>query len=180
MSRIAKKPIPVPEGVKVELGADKIKVTGSKGTLEHALHKLVKVNHADGMLTVAANEESKFSKAMSGTMRANLHNIVHGVSTGFQCELELIGVGYRTKAQGNKLELTLGFSHPVVFELPQGVKAETPKQTTIVLSGCDKQQLMQAAADIRSKRPPENYKGKGIRYAGANPEYVEIKETKKK
>jgi large subunit ribosomal protein L6 len=177
MSRVAKNPIPVPAGVEVSLSASAITVKGPQGTLNHALHSLVSVEHADGKLQVAPVNESTAANALSGTTRAVLANMVLGVSKGFERKLNLVGVGYRAQAQGNKLALSLGFSHPVEHLMPEGVKVETPTQTEILIKGADKQKVGQVAADVRAYRPPEPYKGKGVRYAD---EVVSLKETKKK
>jgi large subunit ribosomal protein L6 len=177
MSRVAKNPIPVPAGVDVNLTAASITVKGPQGALSQDLTSLVKVEHADGKLQVTAARESMASRAMSGTTRALLANMVHGVSKGFEKKLNLVGVGYRAQAQGNKLSLSLGFSHPVEHVMPEGVKVETPTQTEILIKGADKQKVGQVASDVRSYRPPEPYKGKGVRYAD---EVVSLKETKKK
>lgn len=177
MSRVAKNPIPVPAGVEVNLSAGNITVKGPQGTLTQALHGLVSVQHADGNLQVAPADESTAANALSGTTRALLANMVHGVSKGFERKLNLVGVGYRAQAQGDKLSLSLGFSHPVEHVMPAGVKVETPSQTEILIKGADKQKVGQVAADVRAYRPPEPYKGKGVRYAD---EVVSLKETKKK
>ena len=177
MSRVAKNPIPVPAGVEINLTAASIMVKGPQGALTQALTSLVKVEHADGKLQVAATNESMKSQAMSGTTRALLANMVLGVSKGFEKKLTLVGVGYRAQAQGNKLSLSLGFSHPLEHVMPEGVKVETPSQTEILIKGADKQKVGQVAADVRAYRSPEPYKGKGVRYAD---EVVSLKETKKK
>ncbi len=177
MSRVAKNPISVPAGVEVKLDAAAITIKGPMGSLSHALTGLVKVTLDDNVLQVAANGESRASHAMSGTTRALLANMVQGVSKGFEKKLTLVGVGYRAQAQGDKLSLTLGFSHPVEHQMPEGVKVETPTQTEILIKGMDKQKVGQVAADVRAYRKPEPYKGKGVRYAD---ELVVIKETKKK
>lgn len=177
MSRVAKNPIPVPAGVDVSLSTAAITVKGPQGTLTQALTSHVSVTHADGNLQVAPANDSTAANAMSGTTRAILANMVHGVSKGFERKLNLVGVGYRAQAQGNKLALSLGFSHPVEHLMPEGVKVETPSQTEILIKGADKQKVGQVAADVRSYRPPEPYKGKGVRYAD---EVVSLKETKKK
>ena len=177
MSRIAKKPIPVPKGAEIKINGQNVSAKGSKGTLEIVLHDSVAVNEEDGVLQVSPKTESKGDIAMAGTMRALLSNVIVGVSEGFEKKLTLIGVGYRAQMQGNKLNLSLGFSHPVEYEVPQGIKIETPSQTEIVVSGADKQVVGQVAADIRAYRPPEPYKGKGVRYTD---EYVVKKEAKKK
>jgi large subunit ribosomal protein L6 len=177
MSRVAKNPITVPAGVEVNLDGGAISVKGPMGTMNHAMTSLVKVTLDNGVLQVAATGESRESRAMSGTTRALLANMVLGVSKGFEKKLTLVGVGYRAQAQGNKLNLTLGFSHPVEHMMPEGVKVETPTQTEILIKGMDKQKVGQVAADVRAYRKPEPYKGKGVRYAD---EVVVIKETKKK
>ena len=175
MSRVAKSPIEIPGGVTVTLDGQNIKVKGGKGTLELALHETVEVAQEGNVLTIAAKNEKSW--AMAGTTRALLNNMVTGVSTGFEKSLELVGVGYRAKASGKTLNLTLGFSHPVDYVLPEGITAETPSQTQIVIKGADKQAVGQVASEIRAFRPPEPYKGKGVRYVD---EHVAIKETKKK
>lgn len=177
MSRVAKNPIKLPQGVEVKIDGQRVAIKGSKGALEHELHDLVTVAVEDGVLTVRPQEESQQAWALSGTTRSLLDNIVTGVSAGFERKLELVGVGYRAQAQGKVLNLSLGFSHPVAYELPEGVTAETPTQTEIVLKGIDKQLIGQVAANVRAYRPPEPYKGKGVRYAG---EQVRRKEAKKK
>ncbi len=177
MSRVAKNPVVVPAGVEVKLAADAISLKGPMGTLTQALSGKIRVEHADGKLQVAMAEESREAHAMSGTVRALLANMVTGVSKGFEKKLSLVGVGYRAQAQGSKLNLSLGFSHPVEHEMPEGVKVETPSQTEIIIKGADKQKVGQVAADVRAYRPPEPYKGKGIRYVD---EVVVLKETKKK
>jgi large subunit ribosomal protein L6 len=177
MSRIAKYPVPVPDKVQVTVDPSFITVKGPQGTLKQALSRQVVVKMEGNQVTFAAADESKAANALSGTMRANVANMVRGVSEGFQKKLTLVGVGYRAQAQGNKLNLTLGFSHPIVHALPEGVKAETPTQTEIVIKGVDRQKVGQVAAEIRAYKPPEPYKGKGVRYAD---ETVVIKETKKK
>ncbi len=181
MSRIAKAPIPVPSGVEVKIEARRFSAKGPKGEMGFDLVEGVNLVEEDGVLQVSVDEvERRAAKklvAMSGTTRALVNNIITGVTSGFERTLTIIGVGYRAAAQGNKINLTLGFSHPVVYELPEGVTAETPNQTTIVLRSADKQVLGQTAAEIRAFRPPEPYKGKGIRYAD---EYVIRKQAKKK
>lgn len=177
MSRVAKNPIAVPSGVEVSIVSDAISVKGPLGTLKQALTGRVKVNLTDGNLQVAAADESREANAMSGTTRALLANMVLGVSKGFERKLTLVGVGYRAQAQGNKLNLSLGFSHPVEHVMPEGIKVETPSQTEILIKGADKQMVGQVAADVRAYRSPEPYKGKGVRYAD---EVVSLKETKKK
>jgi large subunit ribosomal protein L6 len=177
MSRVAKMPIDVPKGVDVQVSADKITVKGSNGTLTRATTGLVKVTHENGKVVFAPANESVAANAMSGTMRALVNNMVNGVSKGFEKKLTLVGVGYRAQAQGTKLNLQIGFSHPVVKEMPTGIKVETPTQTEILIKGADRQAVGQIAAEVRAIRPPEPYKGKGIRYAD---ERVSLKETKKK
>lgn len=177
MSRIAKNPVPVAKGVEVKLTDDKISVKGSKGELSCALHPLVNVTVEDGKIVFAPKDESRDADMNAGTLHAVVASMVHGVSVGFEKKLTLVGVGFRAQAQGDKLNLSLGFSHPVVYQLPKGVTAETPTQTEIIIKGSDKQKVGQVAAEVRGYRPPEPYKGKGIRYAD---EVVIIKETKKK
>lgn len=177
MSRIANNPVVVPTGVDIKLDAGQISAKGKNGELSLKLNPLVDVKQEDNTLTFAAAQKSKEAIAMSGTYRSLVNNLVVGVTEGFEKKLTLLGVGYRAKASGNKLDLTLGFSHPVVYELPKGVSVETPSQTEVVLKSADKQLLGQVAAEVRAFRPPEPYKGKGVRYAD---EYVKIKEAKKK
>ena len=177
MSRVAKAPVTVANGVTVTINGQNIEVKGSKGTLTHELHPLVTAEQNDGVVTVKPLNEEKQSWAQAGTARALINNMITGVSEGFEKKLTLIGVGYRAQAKGKSLDLALGFSHPVVYELPEGVTAETPSQTEIVIRGFDKQVVGQVAAEIRAFRPPEPYKGKGVRYAD---EYVIRKEAKKK
>ena len=174
MSRVAKNPINLPSGVEVTLEATAVSVKGPKGELALSLHPTVGVDRTDDVLQVSARSDA--ARAMAGTFRSLISNMVTGVSAGFEKKLQIIGVGYRAQAQGSKLNLSLGFSHPVVYDMPEGVSVETPTQTEIVLTGADKQRVGQAAAEIRSFRPPEPYKGKGIRYAG---EYVARKQAKK-
>ena len=177
MSRIANNPVVVPAGVEIKLEANRISAKGKNGELSMNLNPLVSVKQEEGTLVFGATEQSKDSIAMSGTIRSLVNNLVVGVTEGFEKKLTLLGVGYRAKAAGDKLDLTLGFSHPVIYTLPKGVSAETPTQTEIVLKSADKQLLGQVAAEVRAFRPPEPYKGKGVRYAD---EYVKIKEAKKK
>lgn len=177
MSRVAKSPVVVPAGVEINLDGNEITVKGAKGQLTTSVHQLVAVKVEDGAVTFDVNGADQAAWAQAGTARALVNNMVVGVTQGFQRKLELIGVGYRAKASGTTLNLTLGFSHPVDFELPAGVTAETPTQTEILLRSADKQALGQAAAKIRGFRPPEPYKGKGIRYSD---ERVLRKEAKKK
>ncbi len=177
MSRIAKKPVEIPSGVEVSLSGQDIRVKGPKGSLEYRLHDLVEARQEGNALLFSPRAETKEAVALTGTMRALVNNMVTGVSQGFEKKLELVGVGYRAQAQGNKLNLTLGFSHPVIYELPEGVTVETPSQTEVVIRGCDKQKVGQVAAEIRAFRPPEPYKGKGVKYAD---EVIVRKEAKKK
>lgn len=177
MSRIANSPVNLPSGVELKIDDALVAVKGSKGKLEMPNNSQVDIKLEDGVVTFAAKNNSKESRALSGTIRSLVSNMVVGVTEGFEKKLELNGVGYRAKASGNTLNLTLGFSHPVDYQLPEGVTAETPSQTEIVIKGIDKQQVGQVAAEIRAFRPPEPYKGKGVRYAD---EYVRRKEAKKK
>jgi len=177
MSRIAKYPVVVPDKVEVTVGATEVTVKGPLGTLKQALAAGVSVKRDGDRVVFAAADESQSANALSGTMRNIVANMVTGVKTGFEKRLSLVGVGYRAQAQGNKVNLSLGFSHPIVHALPEGVKAETPTQTEIVIKGVDKQKVGQTAAEIRAYKPPEPYKGKGVRYTG---EQVTLKETKKK
>ena len=177
MSRVGKSPVTLPEKVEVSISIDQISVKGPLGTLAQRITPNVKVEKIENRLEIKVNENSRQANAISGTLRALIANMVHGVSRGFEKKLNLVGVGYRAQAQGDKINLTLGFSHPVVHQLPKGVKAETPTQTEIIIKGTDKQQVGQVAADVRSYRPPEPYKGKGVRYAD---EQIVLKETKKK
>jgi len=177
MSRIANNPVALPSGVEIKIDGQRISVKGGKGTLEMDVHSDVEVKQDDNVLTFAAKGGSKQAKALSGTMRALVSNMVVGVSNGFERRLQLQGVGYRAQAQGKKLNLQLGFSHPVEYNLPEGISAETPSQTEIVISGMDNQLVGQVSAEIRAFRPPEPYKGKGVRYAD---ERVRRKEAKKK
>ena len=177
MSRIAKNPVSLPGGTEVTISDTTIVAKGPNGELTMNKHPLVTVNQEDGVLKIAANDDSTTAIAMSGTTRALLANLVTGVSKGFEKKLTIIGVGYRAQAKGKVLNLSLGFSHPVDYELPEGVTVTTPSQTEIVINGTDKQQVGQVAAEIRAFRPPEPYKGKGVRYAN---EMVVRKEAKKK
>jgi large subunit ribosomal protein L6 len=177
MSRIAKAPIELPSGVDVNIAGQDVTVKGKNGTLSISLNDAVAVNQAENVLTFEPREGASDGWAQAGTARAIVNNMVTGVATGFEKKLTLIGVGYRAQVQGSAINLTLGFSHPVVHNLPQGVTAETPSQTEIVLKSADKQLLGQVAAEIRAYRPPEPYKGKGVRYSD---EYVRRKEAKKK
>jgi len=177
MSRVANSPVSLPSGVEVKLNGQDFSVKGTKGQMAFAIHDSVVLVQEDDELKVRAKGEDKDARAMAGTMRALVQNMVTGVSEGFEKRLELQGVGYRAQSQGKTLTMQLGFSHPVVYELPEGISAETPSQTEIVIAGVDRQRVGQVCAEIRSFRPPEPYKGKGVRYAG---EYVKRKEAKKK
>ena len=177
MSRIGQMPIEVPSGVEVKIDGAAVNMKGKRGELQAVLAPEVEANLDDGKLTVAVQDESKRTQQLWGMSRANLQNMVTGVSDGFVRNLEIQGVGYRAQAQGAKLNLTLGFSHPVVYAVPEGIEIETPTQTQIVVKGIDKQKVGQVSAEIRAFRPPEPYKGKGVRYAN---EYVKRKEAKKK
>jgi len=177
MSRIAKYPVAVPKGVEVNLASGSISVKGPLGTIARAADPNVEVKKEGEELLFKALGNSNHADAMSGTMRALVANMVAGVTKGYEKKLALVGVGYRAQAAGDKLNLTLGFSHPVVHQMPKGVKVATPTQTEIVISGIDKQLVGQVAAEVRAHRPPEPYKGKGVRYAA---EAVVLKETKKK
>lgn len=176
MSRIAKYPIELPKGVEIKVDGQEVTVKGSKGQMALTLNDGIELA-VEGNVVRIADSSIERNAAMSGTTRALLANMTQGVSAGFERKLELVGVGYRAQAQGKNLNLTLGFSHPVVYELPEGITAETPSQTEIILKGSDKQVLGQAAAEIRAYRPPEPYKGKGVRYSD---ERVLRKEAKKK
>ena len=177
MSRIAKYPVPLPKGVEVNLTGGQISVKGPLGTIARASDPNVEVKKDGEQLVFKALGNSNHANAMSGTMRALVAGMVTGVTKGFEKKLTLVGVGYRAQAQGDKLNLTLGFSHPVVQMMPKGVKVATPTQTEIILTGVDKQLVGQVAAEVRGQRPPEPYKGKGVRYAN---EVIVLKETKKK
>ena len=177
MSRVGKMPVAVPPGVDVAITAEQITVKGANGTLSRALNPLVSVKKDGGTISFTPADDSTAADAMSGTMRALVANMVSGVGKGFERKLTLVGVGFRAQAQGQKLNLQIGFSHPVVKDMPAGIKVATPTQTEIVISGADRQVVGQLAAEVRAFRPPEPYKGKGIRYAE---ERVALKETKKK
>lgn len=177
MSRVGKQPVAIPAGVDVSIKEDQISVKGSGGTLSLAQNVLVKVSNSEGKLTFAPINESREADAMSGTFRQLVNNMVVGVSKGFEKKLSLVGVGYKASAAGNKLNLAVGFSHPVNIEMPVGITVATPTPTEILIKGADRQRVGQVAAEIRAIRPPEPYKGKGIRYAD---EKITIKETKKK
>jgi large subunit ribosomal protein L6 len=177
MSRIAKYPVPVPKGVEVNIASGEISIKGPLGAIARSADPNVEVKKDGESLTFKALGNSNHADAMSGTMRALVANMVQGVTKGFEKRLALVGVGFRAQAQGDKLNLSLGFSHPVVHQMPKGVKVATPTQTEIVITGIDKQLVGQVAAEVRSHRPPEPYKGKGVRYAN---EVIVLKETKKK
>jgi len=177
MSRVANIPVKIPPGVDVALKGQDITIKGSQGSLTLEINPSVEVTQNDNILTFVARDGARKSRALTGTTRSLVHNMVVGVSAGFEKKLQLNGVGYRAKAAGNSVNLTLGFSHPVDYDLPAGVSVETPSQTEIVLKSADKQKLGQVAAEIRAFRPPEPYKGKGVRYAD---EQVRRKEAKKK
>ena len=177
MSRIAKAPVELPSGVEFSQSGNVVTMKGSNGTLSLELNSEVELTQEDNALTVTPRSGSRFSTAVAGTMRSLLANMATGVTQGFERKLELVGVGYRAQAQGNKLNLTLGFSHPIVHDVPEGVTVETPSQTEILVKGADKQKVGQVAAEIRGYRPPEPYKGKGVRYSD---ERVQLKEAKKK
>ena len=177
MSRIAKNPVTLPSGAEVTIKQDTIVAKGPIGELTMNNHPLVTVEMEDGLLKIAANDSSIESRSMSGTTRALLANLVAGVTTGFEKKLTIIGVGYRAQVQGKNLNLSLGFSHPVVYPIPDGITIEAPSQTELVVKGADKQKVGQVAAEIRHYRPPEPYKGKGVRYTD---EYVVRKQAKKK
>ena len=177
MSRIADKPVPLPAAVEAHLAEGRVQVSGAKGTLELVLHQEVEVVQQDGTMRVRARSNAKSAKALAGTFRSLLSNMVQGVSVGFEKKLQLQGVGYRASVKGTNLTLQLGFSHAIEYPLPDGISAATPSATEIVISGADKQLVGQVGAEIRSFRPPEPYKGKGVRYAD---EQVRRKEAKKK
>jgi large subunit ribosomal protein L6 len=177
MSRVGKLPVAIPAGVEVALSADAIAVKGSLGALKASQNALVKIENAAGTLSFTPVNDSREADALCGTMRQSVNNMVVGVSKGFERKLTLIGVGYKAQAQGAKLNLTVGYSHPVVMDMPEGIKVETPTPTEVLIKGSDRQRVGQVAAEIRAVRPPEPYKGKGIRYSD---EKVVIKETKKK
>lgn len=177
MSRVGKMPIALPSGAEATITAEQITVKGPLGSLSQSLNGLVQIENNSGTLSFKAANDSREANAMSGTVRALVNNMVNGVTKGFEKKLTLVGVGFRAAAQGDKLNLSLGFSHPVVHAMPAGVKVETPTQTEILIKGIDRQSVGQVAAEVRAYRPPEPYKGKGVRYSD---EVVVIKETKKK
>jgi large subunit ribosomal protein L6 len=177
MSRVGKLPVPLPKGVEANVAANAVSIKGPLGTLALPLTKDIRVKKEGDALEIEVANDSDRADAMSGTVRAIMANMITGVTKGFEKKLTLVGVGYRAQAQGDKLNLSLGFSHPVVHQMPKGVKCETPTQTEILIKGMDRQLVGQVAAEVRAYRPPEPYKGKGVRYAD---ERVVIKETKKK
>jgi large subunit ribosomal protein L6 len=177
MSRVAKAPVVLAKGVEVDLAGRALTVKGPKGSLTLDCNSEVEIVNSGSELAVSARSGSRFARAIAGTTRALISNMVRGVSTGFERKLELVGVGYRAQAQGRKLNLTLGFSHPVVYDVPEGITVETPSQTEIFVRGADKQAVGQVAAELRAYRPPEPYKGKGVRYSN---ERIVLKEAKKK
>jgi large subunit ribosomal protein L6 len=177
MSRIGKAPVGIPGGVEITLAANQISIKGPLGTLSQRVSPQLEIKRDGDRILVATRNDSTEANAMSGTLRALVNNMVRGVTKGFEKKLSLVGVGYRAQAQGDKLNLTVGYSHPVVHQMPKGIKVETPSQTEILIKGIDRQLVGQVAAEVRGYRPPEPYKGKGIRYAD---EKVVLKETKKK
>ena len=177
MSRIAKSPVELPKGVEFRQDGNVVTLKGGKGELSMELNSEVELTQEGSELTVSPRSGSRFAMAVTGTMRSLLANMAHGVTEGYERKLELVGVGYRAQLQGKSLKLSLGFSHPVVYDAPEGIVIESPSQTEILIKGTDKQQVGQVAAEIRHFRPPEPYKGKGVRYAG---ERVVLKEAKKK
>ena len=177
MSRVAKMPVSIPQGVDIAMKDNLINVKGALGTLALTQNSLVTVKNDDGKMTFVPANESREANAMSGTMRQLVNNMVVGVTKGFEKKLNLVGVGFKAQAQGAKLNLTVGYSHPVVMDMPAGIKVETPTPTEVVIKGSDRQRVGQIAAEVRAVRPPEPYKGKGIRYSD---EKITIKETKKK
>jgi len=177
MSRVAKMPVAIPQGVDIAIKDDQINVKGALGALALAQNAHVVIASNDGKLTFVPANDSREANAMSGTMRQLVNNMVVGVTKGFQKKLNLVGVGFKAQAQGDKLNLTVGYSHPVVMDMPAGIKVETPTPTEVVIKGSDRQRVGQIAAEVRAVRPPEPYKGKGIRYSD---EKITIKETKKK
>ena len=177
MSRIANNPVQIPSSADVKQEGQQVSVSGPKGKLEHVIHGLVEMKREENELLFKARDKSKQANALSGTTRAVVQNMITGVMDGFEKKLELVGVGYRAQAKGKILNLTLGFSHPIDYKLPENITAETPSQTEVIIKGFDKQKVGQVAAEIRAFRPPEPYKGKGVRYAG---EEIVRKEAKKK
>ncbi len=176
MSRVSNSPVAIPSGVKVNLAGQSIKIEGSKGSIEHVVHDLVQVVQENEELKVSVNDSSKAANALAGTTRSLVQNMVTGVTDGFEKKLEINGVGYRAQVQGKVLNLTLGLSHPVNYEIPEGITIEAPSQTEIIVKGIDKQKVGQVSAEIRAYRRPEPYKGKGIKYAD---EVIIRKEAKK-
>jgi len=177
MSRVAKAPISLPSGVTVEMKGQLVSIKGGKGSLQQEIHSSVEVTVEDNEIKFAPKEGRANSSALAGTMRSLVNNMVEGVANGFEKKLQLVGVGYRAKASAKTLDLTLGFSHPVVFKIPEGVTIDTPSNTEVIIKGVDKQLIGQVAANIRAYRPPEPYKGKGVKYAD---EVIRRKEAKKK
>ena len=177
MSRVAKRPVAVEQGVEVSLDASALTVKGPKGSLSLVRHSEVEITNDESGLSVSPRSGSRFSRAMAGTTRSLISNMVTGVSSGFERKLRLVGVGYRARIEGQKVHLSLGFSHPVEYQVPDGVTVEAPSQTEMIVKGIDKQQVGQVAAELRDFRPPEPYKGKGVRYAD---ERIVLKEAKKK
>ena len=177
MSRVAKNPVPIGNGVDADLKGNSLTVKGPKGSLALECHTEVRVDKVGGELRISPRSGSRFARAMAGTTRSLINNMVTGVTAGFERKLRLVGVGYRAKAQGRQLDMTLGFSHPINYRVPEDVTIETPSQTEIVVRGIDRQRVGQVAAELRRFRPPEPYKGKGVRYAD---ERVVLKEAKKK
>jgi large subunit ribosomal protein L6 len=177
MSRVARNPVALPQGVTATVEGSSVTVKGARGTLRLPLRKGLSLVQEGQVMRVEVAEPNRESLMHAGTLRSHLANVVQGVSRGYEKKLELVGVGYRAVAQGKSLNLTLGFSHPVVYEVPEGITVETPSQTEVLVKGADKQQVGQVAAEIRAYRSPEPYKGKGVRYSG---ERIELKETKKK
>jgi large subunit ribosomal protein L6 len=170
-------PISVPTGVDVTIKGQVVSVKGSKGTMEHNVHEFVKLSHVDNVVSLEPRQAGKGAISQSGTARSLINNMIEGVTKGFERKLELVGVGYRAQAQGKVLNLTLGFSHPVEYQIPEGITIETPSQTEVIIKGMNKQVVGQVAADIRAYRPPEPYKGKGVKYSD---EHIVRKEAKKK
>ena len=177
MSRVAKQAVELPSGVEVKVDGQAVTVKGGKGSMQHDVHNSVEVKQDDNVLRFAPKDGSRISMALAGTTRALVNNMVKGVSQGFEKRLQLVGVGYRAQAQGQKLNLTLGYSHSIDYPVPEGISIETPSQTDVVVKGVDKQKVGQVAAEIRAYRPPEPYKGKGVKYAE---ELIVRKEAKKK
>ena len=177
MSRIAKQPVEISKDISITVQGGTLSVKGPKGTLSMELNSEVEVESGDASVQVTARSKSKFAIAIAGTTRSLINNMVKGVTTGFEKKLELVGVGYRAQAQGQKVNLSLGFSHPVEYQVPEGITVETPSTSEIVVKGIDRQAVGQVAAELRRYRPPEPYKGKGVRYAG---ERIVMKEAKKK